>query len=528
VETQIDVFLSHNSKDTEIVEQIATDLRDHGVKVWLDVWDITPGEPFQPPIEKALRECRSAAVFISPNNMGKWQLPEIQVAIDQQVKRSIRVMAVLLPGVSDEMINQLPSFLTLSRWVDYRQGAKDEEGLYNLRWGVTGIKPPSKETPLASPPAPELPQRNEVEDILSNLVQPLKSQNITFFLGHGISYREHLKIIRACDIARELLVDLKIIPSNYVDLLPPVDVAGMYYAINRGEQRLEDKVVEIMMDDSYVLTKTHEQLAILIEMLTKRPKRRMLAKRPHLIVSTNIDVLMERALLRRGISFTRIVQHRSAQQVNINEYRFVQLIEGKVIQLPSASGQGAPKQVEIDDFDELDALIESYGKRIERETEGITPLSKSNPLNSLNVQEMTEPILYKFLGSQDVLNSSMISTLHHFEFARRVFQQNCIPEQLAEIIGNSNLLFIGLWFMDPDFRLTYSLLRKALEMSNFSRYALQLPPDNFKGDIYRHMEIGMWESIKDAGMFQLGIKTVEQHNEAFLEKLINRVQAEIS
>jgi hypothetical protein len=528
VETQIDVFLSHNSKDKEPVKQIATALRTHGLNPWLDDSEIRPGTPFQVSIGDALQKCRSVAVFISPNNMGRWQEPEVQIAIDQQMHRKISVMAIFLPGVPDEIINELPPFLRINRWVDYRKGVEDEDGLYYLRWGITGEKPQREEVeaPLI-PPGSEVPKLSQIDTAVSNLAQPLRSQNITFFLGPGVSYREQLNSMRACDIAHELLVDLQIIPKTYDELLPPVDVAGMYYAVNRGDQRLEDKVVELMLDSSQAITSTHERLATLLKLLTNRPNRRMLAKRQHLIVTTNIDVLMERSLLRAGIPFTRIVQHRSAQQININQYGFVQLVEGKVIQLPPEPGQGKPVEIELDDFEKLDSVIESYGKRIERETEGITPFGKSNQLNALNVQEMTEPILYKFLGSQDIPNSSVLSTSHYFEFARRVFQQNCIPEQIIEIIGNSNLLFIGLWFMDPDFRLTYSLLRKALEITRFFRYALQLTPDRFKGDVYRKMEIGIWESIKDTGMLQLGIKTVEESNEVFLQELTDKIKDQL-
>ena len=43
-----DIFLSHNSKDTDIVEQLARRLRDkYGLKIWLDKWNLIPGETWQ-------------------------------------------------------------------------------------------------------------------------------------------------------------------------------------------------------------------------------------------------------------------------------------------------------------------------------------------------------------------------------------------------------------------------------------------------------------------------------------------------
>ena len=47
-------FLSHNSLDKGEVEALAYALLDHGVRPWLDKWDLIPGRPWQSEIEKAL------------------------------------------------------------------------------------------------------------------------------------------------------------------------------------------------------------------------------------------------------------------------------------------------------------------------------------------------------------------------------------------------------------------------------------------------------------------------------------------
>lgn len=540
MESHIDVFLSYNTKDRGSVEQIAATLQTHGIVVWLDVWNIAPGTSTVSEIDEALKTCRSVAVFISPNNMGRWQQPEIEIAIRQKIHRKIPVMAVLLPGVPDEMINQLPEFLTINRWVDYRDGLESKKGLYDLRWGIKQVQPTDVSPPAAQVVAPADKRRND--DVITRLVEPLKSQNITFFLGSGVYCDEQHKSIRACNIARQLLVELDIIQNTYTNLLPPVDVAGMYYAVNRGEQRLEGKVIELILDNAPNITPTHEHLATLLKLLTERPTRRMNAKSQHLIVTTNIDVMMERALLRAGLPFTRVVQHRSGQQIDVNEYRFVKRVGGEV-QLMPMNGQGELVCCAAGNFEEMDAIIESYGRRVFkkmdamiephgrrvlRESGGLTPDYQVEPISSLDLRGMSEPILYKFLGSQDIPNSSVLSTIHHFEFARTILQQNCIPEKITALIGNSLLLFVGLYFMDPNFRLTYfSLLHKTLEVANHLRFALQLPPDKFESDIYRQMEIGMWNSIKVAGMRDQQIETVEESDEVFLQTLMDAVRVKI-
>ena len=48
-------FFSHNSQDKPIVEQIAQWLEDESnLSVWLDKWNLVPGDPWQEEIEIAL------------------------------------------------------------------------------------------------------------------------------------------------------------------------------------------------------------------------------------------------------------------------------------------------------------------------------------------------------------------------------------------------------------------------------------------------------------------------------------------
>ena len=41
------VFLSHNSRDKPAVEELAYALLDHGIRPWLDKWNLIPGRPWQ-------------------------------------------------------------------------------------------------------------------------------------------------------------------------------------------------------------------------------------------------------------------------------------------------------------------------------------------------------------------------------------------------------------------------------------------------------------------------------------------------
>lgn len=521
---QVDVFLSHNSKDKPSVRQIAESLEKSNLTVWLDEWELRPGTPWQVNIEAAIQNSRAIAVFIGPGGLGPWEEPEMRAALEFQVRNGNPVIPIMLPGVPESVRENLPLFLRPNTWVDFRGGLTDAQALERLRWGITGEKPARRLSPpiLATTPT-GTPASTVASDAVTNLRRVLLSGNVTYFLGSGIYEGEADAPPRACDIARSLLLELELIDESFDQLLPPVDIASLYYAIKSGDRILENRVSDLIFERSKVTPPLHECMVRLLLFLRARPpQRRARPRTAQLIVTTNLDVVLERALLRAGISFTRIVQHKSARRIDINEFGNVQLTTDNKVEVRSKDGQ--VKIVGRDQLDELDEVIATFGKRsiVEESERGAGGQSS---LHALSLQDYTEPILYKFLGSQDIPNSCAISTEHYFEFARRVLRQNCIPAQITEIIGNSPTLFLGHSFLDPDFRLAYfTLLRKSLELATDLRYAVQLPPERYVGDIYRQMELKsrIWERVKEAGL-RIGITTVEEHPTIFLQQLLKEM-----
>ena len=56
-----DVFLSHSSKDKEVVRAVAERLRADGLRVWFDEWEIRPGDSIPAKIEEGLEHSRVLA-----------------------------------------------------------------------------------------------------------------------------------------------------------------------------------------------------------------------------------------------------------------------------------------------------------------------------------------------------------------------------------------------------------------------------------------------------------------------------------
>jgi len=62
-----DVFLSHSSKDKAIARAIAERLRADGLRIWLDDWEIRPGDNIPAKIEEGLEHSRVLVLCMSAN-----------------------------------------------------------------------------------------------------------------------------------------------------------------------------------------------------------------------------------------------------------------------------------------------------------------------------------------------------------------------------------------------------------------------------------------------------------------------------
>jgi hypothetical protein len=143
IEPVFDVFISYNRDDGEAVKEIARLLSNAEINVWLDEWNLIPGEPWQAEIERILRRCRSVAVVTGPGGLSSWQREEMRAAINRRVSDTgglVRVIPVLLPGGSRRTLDEF-SFLTATTWVEFSRSLGDEEALYRLICGIRGHQP---------------------------------------------------------------------------------------------------------------------------------------------------------------------------------------------------------------------------------------------------------------------------------------------------------------------------------------------------------------------------------------------------
>jgi hypothetical protein len=65
-----EMFLSYNSADHDIVEDIAHRLRDAGLEPFLDRWYLTPGARWRPKLEEILASSKAVAICVGAGQMG--------------------------------------------------------------------------------------------------------------------------------------------------------------------------------------------------------------------------------------------------------------------------------------------------------------------------------------------------------------------------------------------------------------------------------------------------------------------------
>lgn len=130
-----DVFLSYNSADRQAVKQISEQLKQHGLRPWIDVEDLRPGVSWQKALDEQIKKVKAAAVFIGPQGLGPWQDKEQEALLTQLVRRDCAVFPVVLSTCGDAL-PELPSFLDTVHKVDFRSPEPDP--LRQLIWGITG------------------------------------------------------------------------------------------------------------------------------------------------------------------------------------------------------------------------------------------------------------------------------------------------------------------------------------------------------------------------------------------------------
>ena len=105
------VFISYARSDKESARELVRSLDAAGVRSWLDVAEIRPGERWKARIQEELREARVLVVLLTPDSLkSRWTFFEVGAAVAD----GKTIIPVLSKGIEPE---DVPPILRNFQWI---------------------------------------------------------------------------------------------------------------------------------------------------------------------------------------------------------------------------------------------------------------------------------------------------------------------------------------------------------------------------------------------------------------------------
>jgi len=197
------VFLSHASEDKpRFVLDFATRLRARGIDVWLDWWEMYPGDSLVDKIfEEGLKDAAAVIVVLSASSVDKkWVREELNASVVARISKGTRLIPVVLDNVT------VPEALKSTVWVPIPDLSSCEEELDRIVASIFDIR--------AKPPLGEPPPYTRTNFTVVGL-SAQDAQVLKFFCEGaikrdgllGVNTDETAKLAEQVGIAREQFLD---------------------------------------------------------------------------------------------------------------------------------------------------------------------------------------------------------------------------------------------------------------------------------------------------------------------------------
>jgi len=195
------VFISHASEDRErFVIDFAKKLREKGVDVWFDKWEIMPGDSLVDKIfEEGIKESETFIIILSKNSINKkWVREELNSAEVQKIEKSIK----LIPVIIDEDV-EVPIFLKHTAWAKIEDLSNYEDKLKQILMAIYDQieKPPLGERPKFATDIEIIPGFNRTDSIVFKIVGDIIYEND--YIGRFLSCGEAIERASKFEIPKE-------------------------------------------------------------------------------------------------------------------------------------------------------------------------------------------------------------------------------------------------------------------------------------------------------------------------------------
>ena len=520
-ESIYDLLISHPESKGPLVADLEEACRAAGLNVvcepWLsdpdDIWLEDLGDLF------ASNACRALAIVVDRSGYGPWGEGTPRELAERVRDRRDPLIALVPSG---EDLPRGTSGLRISRFskVDFAADRVERAAGDLARMILRERSEPSKTESTTA----------DLGHVVRKLATKLVDGSVPFVLGCCWPDAENQRDQGSAPVASspaaitaQLLRDGRLLGADDAlpDLLPPLDVAGSYYAIRMKDEEPLGQALESIAKKVPQIPYCHLLLAEILKLSGKRSA--VLAREhPQVVLTTCTDLRLERALLQKRLVFTRIIQYRKSHRLLGAP---LQLLVQKVSP-PHGTGtrfelegdDGAPR---IFDVGAPDHQVEPFARALDRYLEQSATETRHTVEKAPLLRDLEGLIVYKFHGSVDRHESCLISTDQYYRLFADV--PRYIPEILTSTVINRPLVLLGASILHPDLRMTLKSLFRDQQKFAGSYVVRERPPAK-SPDPHRALEAQVWEELKheSAG---LGFQQVEASEVAFLEKLLKQLEA---
>jgi len=221
------VFLSHASEDKDrFVLDFARQLRENGVDVWLDQWEMKPGDSLVKKIFEGLKEARAVIIVLSKDSVVKpWVREELNTAVVNKISRGIQ----LIPVVIDDC--EVPESLLSTYWQRVDDLADYSKSFQSILSAIFGWddKPTIGQPPARfSGPAPLISGLTRVDDLALRAIARVQIDD-----GAGLVGWDRLRSEPALqDVPQHELIDsLEILEQHCCIKIGPVHGAPLSHVV---------------------------------------------------------------------------------------------------------------------------------------------------------------------------------------------------------------------------------------------------------------------------------------------------------
>jgi TIR domain len=126
------VFISHAQKDKPLAQRVAAILRESGLDVWDDAYEVMPGENWAEKIAQALKESEAMVVLLTPEALESSNvLWEIGYALGKETYDN-RLIPVIVGNPERLPEEKMPWILRHLRMINLPEQGKDEESIKQI------------------------------------------------------------------------------------------------------------------------------------------------------------------------------------------------------------------------------------------------------------------------------------------------------------------------------------------------------------------------------------------------------------